>query len=195
MTTVNVNLDSVVYTNLETPTPWAPTHTRTKRGVEPKDTAGTPTEMTATHTFSIVTNGFVVATFTAVGTSVSPPRGVSQPSSSLPPWEVVIIILSAALFCFILTRTFWHHRRFEMMMKKEEEAKGPATTNPTKTDETHDEKCPQAVEMQDIVVEIPITDGTRESTAAFKLNTKYIPKDAVFDPRNGEKRNTGTDKS
>lgn len=207
---VNVNLEGVVYTNLETPTPWTSTHTHTqfKRNVNPEHTAGniadtlverqqgtaittsdeylknrggTQTETTSTHIFSIITNGFVVATFTIFGTAVSPPRGVSQPPSILPPWEIILIFLSTDFFCFILFRALYHYRRLEMMMKNEDAAKGTANSA-AGDNETSDNKFDDALEMKDILVEVPVTDKTgkrvvRSIQTRVKLGSFLRPMD------------------
>ncbi|KAK6333762.1 hypothetical protein TWF730_003945 [Orbilia blumenaviensis] len=194
MATVNVNLETVVYTNLKTPTPWAPTRTKAPRAMQPDGTKlpapmenerlkgyeGMVTETTSTHTFSIITNGLVVATFTAVGTIASPPRGIPPPPDALPPWEIIIIILSAALFCFILIRAFYHHRRLEMIIRKEDEAKG--TTDAIATTKTHktgsgDDRA-ESLKMEDVLIKAPATKKSGTNTKVSKISTKYIPRDA-----------------
>ncbi|KAF3319213.1 hypothetical protein TWF173_003663 [Orbilia oligospora] len=201
MATVNVNLEGVVYTNLETPTPLIPNYAypQFKQEAKPENTAKnvvgtlvgiqqgqgaeikfpneaiennseTPTSTTSTHTFSIVTRGFVVATFTAVGTVVSPPRGVPQPSHILPPWEIILIFLS---------------RRLEMMIQKEDDANGivhPIIGN----DETSNGQYENTVEMKNVSVDIPSTDKTRTHSVAPKLTTKYIPKDTKAESDKGD---------
>ncbi|EGX51474.1 hypothetical protein AOL_s00054g173 [Orbilia oligospora ATCC 24927] len=216
MATVNVNLEGVVYTNLETPTPLIPNYAypQFKQEAKPENTAKnvvgtlvgrqqgqgaeikfpneaiennseTPTSTTSTHTFSIVTRGFVVATFTAVGTVVSPPRGVPQPSHILPPWEIILIFLSSAFVCFILFRALYHSRRLEMMIQKEDDANGivhPIIGN----DETSNGQYENTVEMKNVSVDIPSTDKTRTHSVAPKLTTKYIPKDTKAESDKGD---------
>ncbi|KAK6517045.1 hypothetical protein TWF506_006923 [Arthrobotrys conoides] len=161
---------------------------------ETENHGGTPTEKTSTHTFSIVTQGFVVATFTAVGTVVGPPRGVSQPSKILPPWEIILIFLSTALFCIIFFRAMYHHRRLDMMTKKEDEANGianPAVGN----NEASNDDLGDAVEMKNISVDVPHKAKTGTTPPAPKLNTKYIPKDHKDNNQKGRKKVSKKDKA
>ncbi|KAK6356786.1 hypothetical protein TWF718_001127 [Orbilia javanica] len=213
MARVNVNLKGVVYTSLETPTPWTRTHTydqftqaaqteqmaggATGTLVEQQEGAtvtnpntrlnnrgGIPIETTSTHTFSIITNGFVIATFTAVGTAVSPPRGVPQPSNILPPWEIVVISISMGIFCLILFRAMYHYRRLEMMTKKEQA--GNPTPDATFGDsEAVDGKYRISLEVKDVMPENTTTDKTSKKSTTLALTTKYIPKDAKLNNQKG----------
>ncbi|KAF3178135.1 hypothetical protein TWF788_007578 [Orbilia oligospora] len=216
MATVNVNLEGVIYTNLETPTPLSPNYAypQFKQETKPENTAKniagtlvgrqqgqgaeikfpneaienngeTPTKTTSTHTFSIVTRGFVVATFTAVGTAVSPPRGVPQPSHILPPWEIILIFLSSAFVCFILFRALYHSRRLEMMIQKEDNANG--IVHPTiGNDETSNDQYENTVKMKNVSVDISSTDKSGTNSVAPKLSTKYIPKDIKAESDKGD---------
>ncbi|KAK6509760.1 hypothetical protein TWF481_004490 [Arthrobotrys musiformis] len=203
MATVNVNFETVVYDTLQTPTRWTPTYTHIKGrrttctvvGGQGAATVTTPdgrlknlgvtlteSTSTSTHTFSIVTNDFVVATFTAVGAVSGPPRGIDQPPSTLPPWEIIIISISAALVCLVLFRALYHHRRLDMMLKKEQ--KKDETKDATiQGQKPSDSQWSDALHMKDVSAGVPVNDKLGNQSAALKLNTKYIPTDfGVNDP-------------
>ncbi|EWC47447.1 hypothetical protein DRE_00415 [Drechslerella stenobrocha 248] len=146
----DVDLASVVFTNVETPVAWSAARTANPppqifdtipgnpkidisqtfipdsqeeaAGSAPftytggvMDPPGTATfvDHTATRTLSIVHNHFVIATFTVVGTSASPPRGVSPEVSIFTAGGILTFCVTVGLILFFFAHVIGIIRRQE----------------------------------------------------------------------------------